>query len=220
MKSFDNLETDSESLIQKYKDHGFYERENAQRAMNMHIYAEKKTGIDVWEGYWDYLLQLIYNIEKNQLQTDIAEIKKGNFGKLKTVDTVMEQLAISSAEEIQDILKPKLTEPSKPKPEAQEDQWGEMLRFINPKMYLIYKIMSNPQIRQGYIDAFNQYQQYSKLLKSKKPILKDKNLKQRKAENIKPKERDADLNPQEIKKAIISSMPKPMSKRAHNKKKS
>lgn len=219
MQSFDDSEIEYDSLIQKYKAHGFYDKDEAQRNMNLHHYAEEITGIDVWNNYWIYIRQMIYDIESDQLQSDIKEIKTGQ-GKIKTVDTILDQIAISSAEELQDTLNPKIVEPSKPKPEPQKDQWGEMLRFTNPKMYLIYKIMSDPQVKAEYINAFNQYQQYSKLLKSKKPILKDKNLKQRKAENIKPKERDADLNPQEIRKLINSSMPKSMPKRAHNKKKS
>ncbi len=208
LKSFDDLEFDSDSIIQKFKQFGFYEKDKAQRAMNIYMYAEEEIGIDVWETFWDYLLQLIYNIEKTQLQSDIKSIKAGHFKKLKTVDNILDQIAISSAEEIQDTLKPKLVEPSKPKPKAQEDQWGKLIRFTNPKMYVIYKIMTDPQIKAEYIQAFNQYQQYSKLFKSKKLNLKNINLKQKEVEN-KPKERDVDLNQQEIRKFINSSMPKP-----------
>lgn len=223
LQSFDDSEIEYDSLIQKYKAHGFYDKDEAQRNMNIHMYAEEITGFDVWNNYWIYIRQIIYDIESDQLQSDIKEIKTGQ-GKIKTVDTILEQIAISSAEELQDVLNPKVAEPSKPKPEPQEDQLGEMLRFTNPQMYIKYKCITDPRIKEGFINAFNQflqqYQQYSKLIKSKKPNPKNKNLKQKEIEYIKPKERDVDLNLQEeVKKAIISSMPKPLPKRAHNKKK-
>ena len=222
LKSFDDLETDSDDpIIQKFKRHGFYEEDKAQRAMNIQFYAEERTGIDVWEGYWNYLVQLIYDIESNQLQSDIKEIKAGHFKKLKTVDTIMDQIAISSAEEIQDTLKSKLAEPSKLKPEAQEDKWGELLRFTNPRMYLVYRFISDPQVKEGFINAFNQYQHFSKSFKSKKLNLKNKNLKQREVKNIKPKEEKEGLSQEELKKAlkkaIISSMPEPITKKRKGK---
>ncbi len=230
LQSFDDSEIYSDSLIKKYKDHGFYERDDAERNMNIQIYAEEITGLDVWNNYFYYLRQLIYDTEKTQLQTDLAEIKKGNFGKIKTVDTIMDDISLSFAKEVEESMNPKLAEPSKPEPEPQEDQWGEMIRLINPQMYLKYKLISDPRVKEEFINAYNQYQQYNELLKSKNPNLKNINLKQKikfddifpnekEVKDIEPKERDVNLTPQEIRKFIKSSMPEPMPKRAHNKKK-
>ena len=241
LQSFDDLETESisESLIKKYKDHGFYERDDAERNMNIQMYAEEITGLDVWNNYFYYLRQLIYDTEKTQLQTDIAEIKKGQ-GKIKTVDTILDEIAISNAEEIRDILKPKVVEPSKPEPEPEKQDFdklcGEMIQFISPKMYLIYKGMTDPQVRAEFVNILNQYQQYNKLFKSKNPNLENINLKQKikfndifpnkqEMENIKPKEKEVEnielkekakelnLTPQELKDFILSSMPEPQKKK-------
>lgn len=221
LQSFDDLKIYSDSLIQKFKDHGFYDEDKAQRAMNIHIYAEENIGIDVWEGYWDYLLQLIYEIEKKQLQSDIKEIKAGHFKKLKTVDTVMKEMAISSAEEIQDALKPKVVEPSEPEQETQQqdfDLWGNLIMVTNPKMFGLYKMITDNNFRDIYLKSLKHFQQFSR-------NLKNKNLKQRKAENVKPKERDVDLkqqelnlNQRELRKLIISSMPEPNRKGKREKK--
>lgn len=229
LQSFDDLEIYSDSLIQKYKDHGFYDKDEAQRNMNIQMYAEAITGIDVWNNYFVYLRQLIYDIESDQLRSDIKEIKTGHFRKSKTVDNIIDQMVISSAEEIRDTLNPKVAEPSEPKPEPQKDMWGEMLRFTDPKMYMVYKLMTDPKVKEGYINALNQYQQ---LVKSKNLNPKNKNLEQKikfndifpnekKVKNIKPKEISKELNltPQELKEIIKSTMPEPLPKRAHNRKK-
>jgi len=77
-------------------------------------------------------------------------------------------------------------------------------------MFGLYKMITDNNFRDIYLKSLKHFQQFSR-------NLKNKNLKQRKAENVKLKEKDVDLSPQDLKKAITSSMPEPI--KAHNKKK-
>lgn len=179
----DDLELDSDSLVKKYKDHGFYDKPFAQRIMNLHCYAEAKIGIDIWKSFWNYMEWMIYNIEKNQLQTDISEIKKGNFGSFDTAQTLMDDF---KKEMVKDLLgsyqenKPEILEQQEieePEPIIDENMM-DLLLAINSKGTSEQKINMFRFIKQakGEPDPLIKFQdQYLKTVKDISKINKSKN---------------------------------------------
>lgn len=184
---------------------------------------EIKYGVDGWKMWEDFILDTEKILSRNELEKALQDIKE-NRNPFETFESVLQDYREIYAREIlKSLQQPSETpEPSEPRTPPREPFFNEQfienfLAIKNPILYRLYKI------NKGETDPLMQYIKFLeqvKKIKDSKPNLKNINLRQKEVENIKPKERDADLNPQEIKKAIISSMPKPMPKRAHNKKKS
>lgn len=176
---FDDSEINPDSIILKFKAMGWLEKANAQRVINISNYIEDTYGINVWESYINYLIWMINSLESKQLETDIKQIKERNFQIFDTPQTKREKIEKKFYDQMletlidkPDMIKESIIE-SQPEPQQQDfDLWGNLIMLTNPKMFGLYKMITDNNFRDIYLKSLKQFQQFSKLVKSKKPNLK------------------------------------------------
>jgi len=175
---FDDSEISPDSIILKFKAMGWLEKENTQRVINISNYIEDTYGIDVWESYINYLIWMLNSLESKQLETDIKQIKERNFQIFDTPQTKREKIEKEFYDQMLETLieKPDMVKESiiEPQPEPQQqgfDFLSNLIMLTNPKMFGLYKMITDNDFRDRYINISKQFKQFSKLLKSKNPDL-------------------------------------------------
>jgi len=175
---FDDSEINPDSIIPKFKAMGWLEKENAQRVINISNYIEDTYGIDVWESYINYLIWMLNSLESKQLESDIKAIKERSFQIFDTPQTKREKIEKEFYDQMLETLieKPDMVKESiiEPQPEPQQqgiDFLSNLIMLTNPKMFGLYKMITDNEFRDRYIDISKQFKQINKLLKSKNPDL-------------------------------------------------
>lgn len=160
---------------------GWLEKENAQRVINISNYIEDTYGINVWESYINYLVWMLNSLESKQLETDIKQIKERNFQIFDTPQTKREKIEKEFYDQMLETLidKPDMIKESiiKPRPEPQQqdfDFWGNLIMLTNPRMFGLYKMITDNDFRDEYLKSLKQFQQFSKNLKNKDLFIKGK----------------------------------------------
>lgn len=140
--------TDTILISEKLKEYGYKDKTQRERRVNLVNYIQKTTGIDVIDAIDNILIKMIADIETEQLTSDIANIKKGNydiFETRKNLKNEMEGMLLNIAKDsIQENFSPEQLIPQKPpktQPFISEELMEIFLALKNPMLYRQLKIM-------------------------------------------------------------------------------